>query len=626
MGGDRTDFFVSYAGTDRAWAKWVAWQLIQAGYRVELDVWDWGVGTDAVTAMSDALERADRMIALFSASYFQRERYTTEEWSSILVHVPGASRERLVPIRVEDIPAAKVPPLLRRLVYCDVFGVAEEQAREALLAAVAGPQRPSCKPDFPGQPGPSAKPEFPGSVLGGPEDGVRAGVAAQVLPPDVSEAVAASSVFVEAGGSARGSRKFRSSDGRHRKTAVVAGAVAIVIAAAVLADFGGVLHDISRALTTSQAGAPGPAGAVADQIIYTARTANDAGITLPSIVQDDLRQAGLAHQSIELTQIGYTGNVANSYIDMTPRTGSSSQDPVLRVPSREAQAIDVKISGIETAVNSASTAAGGGRALYVGLTRIDFTGAPVTIISSGIDLADPDDFRSLKWKTPPGEVVAAVKKADDLPALHGPVTFVIVPTAGPQPQLAQAQKGYLKGLWTALLTAAGATSVMFIDADGTTDVSASPSAPTVSVPSQPVTPIAQIPAPNGAVTCTVPGSYFVLGSADLLDTAKIIRDLTPCITAALGAHATFALDGWTSYEGPLNADGKPEYNDPKNQMLSVKRAQAIANLLVNELGVPASDITRTTGHGNIDQPDPDPRSAANRVVVITYVVRDTAKS
>jgi hypothetical protein len=27
-----------------------------------------------------------------------------------------------------------------------------------------------------------------------------------------------------------------------------------------------------------------------------------------------------------------------------------------------------------------------------------------------------------------------------------------------------------------------------------------------------------------------------------------------------------------------------------------------------------------TGHGNIDQPDPDPRSPDNRVVVITYTI------
>ncbi len=44
--GDRADFFVSHAGADRAWAEWVAWQLIDAGYTVELDAWDWGGGPE----------------------------------------------------------------------------------------------------------------------------------------------------------------------------------------------------------------------------------------------------------------------------------------------------------------------------------------------------------------------------------------------------------------------------------------------------------------------------------------------------------------------------------------------------------------------------------------------------
>ncbi len=58
-----------------------------AGFSVELDVWDWAVGQNFVTKMSDALARADRVVALFSAAYFERERYTTEEWSASLTHV-----------------------------------------------------------------------------------------------------------------------------------------------------------------------------------------------------------------------------------------------------------------------------------------------------------------------------------------------------------------------------------------------------------------------------------------------------------------------------------------------------------------------------------------------------------
>src|SRR5580704_2981854 len=148
MGGDRVDFFISHAGADRAWAEWAAWQLTEAGYRVELDVWGWAAGRNFVTAMSGGLGRADRVVALFSAAYFEPERYTAEEWAASLVHVPGVAAERLVPVRVEQVPAERVPPLLRPLIARDVFGVDEQAARRALLEAVAGPGRPVREPGF----------------------------------------------------------------------------------------------------------------------------------------------------------------------------------------------------------------------------------------------------------------------------------------------------------------------------------------------------------------------------------------------------------------------------------------------------------------------------------------------
>ena len=384
----------------------------------------------------------------------------------------------------------------------------------------------------------------------------------------------------------------------------------------------GVVAGAGYLLARHHIGAVGPSvhesnTVAAAQFVYTERTANDAAIVLPSLVQYNLRQIGQDHQSIELTAIGDTGNVSTSSIDMTPRTGNSSNDPPLKVGGRINQAINKKISGIETAVNS--PAASGGQALYAGLTKIDFTTAPVTIISTGIDLENPDNFRSLQWSVPAGEVVATVQKAGAQPALHGPVTFVLVPVVGPQPQLEQAQKDYLESVWRALLKAAGATSVQFVDATATAS-SAAPSAPTVAIPSFPGTPVPQVHR-GRSVTCTVPDSYFIFGQADLVDPAQTVLNLTPCITDALTAHATFALDGWASYEGPLNAEGKPEFDYVGNYTLSEERVKTIVNLLVDDLGVPQSAITRETAHGNLDQPNPDPRSPANRVVVITYTTK-----
>ena len=111
-------------------------------------MWDWAAGQNFVTKMSDALTRADRVVALFSAAYFERERYTAGEWSASMLHVPGAEG-RLVPVRVEKVPADRVPPLLRPLIACDVSGLGREQARRVLLEAVAGPRRPDGEPVFP---------------------------------------------------------------------------------------------------------------------------------------------------------------------------------------------------------------------------------------------------------------------------------------------------------------------------------------------------------------------------------------------------------------------------------------------------------------------------------------------
>ena len=167
--GEGTDFFVSHAGADRAWAEWVAWQLTEAGYTVELDLWDWAAGQNFVTAMSDALDRCERVVALFSAAYFDRSRYTADEWTAAALHLPSRGDNRLVPLRLEDVPVMQVPPMLRPLVFGDLFGVGEEQARQILLRAVAGPRRPDREPLFPGHgtPGGMSRLDRPGPRLPG---------------------------------------------------------------------------------------------------------------------------------------------------------------------------------------------------------------------------------------------------------------------------------------------------------------------------------------------------------------------------------------------------------------------------------------------------------------------------
>jgi hypothetical protein len=146
-GATGVDFFVSHAGSDRAWAEWVAWQLVEAGYTVEVDAWDWAAGENFVTRMHDAVDKARRVVALLSAAYFEEGRHTAAEWSAALVKNEQGGH-RLVPVQVE--PCA-VPRLLRPLLRAELSGVDEAEAVRRLRTAVRGPQRPDGAPQFPGR-------------------------------------------------------------------------------------------------------------------------------------------------------------------------------------------------------------------------------------------------------------------------------------------------------------------------------------------------------------------------------------------------------------------------------------------------------------------------------------------
>ncbi|MGW9448091.1 FxSxx-COOH system tetratricopeptide repeat protein, partial [Streptomyces sp. NPDC055632] len=138
-------FFISYAGSDRLWAEWVGWHLEKAGHQVILDVWDWRTGDDFVDRMDQALEAADAVVALFSRSYFEKGRWTQEEWTAAV-----ARRGRVIPLALEPVTTDDVPPLLAAKLRKDLHGMDEATALTALREAINGGTRPADNPAFPG--------------------------------------------------------------------------------------------------------------------------------------------------------------------------------------------------------------------------------------------------------------------------------------------------------------------------------------------------------------------------------------------------------------------------------------------------------------------------------------------
>jgi tetratricopeptide (TPR) repeat protein len=131
-----------------------------------LQAWDFAPGDNFVERMRDALEQADRTIALLSSGYLASP-YGSDEWTGAFLHDKDRAG-RLLPVRVE---ACELPRLLATRVYIDLAGLGRQQARQRLLEGVKrGRRRPEREPGFPGEQraggGGVAEPRFPAQ---GPE-------------------------------------------------------------------------------------------------------------------------------------------------------------------------------------------------------------------------------------------------------------------------------------------------------------------------------------------------------------------------------------------------------------------------------------------------------------------------
>ena len=146
--------FISVAGPDRAWARWIGQELRRAGYVVELDEWSWRAGSSFFDKMEHAISAADRMIIIMSPAYFSRSTYGREEREAALQ-------------RAHDVDGFCVPVVVApcdptsfvgRLSNINLVGFDEIAARQRLLDGVRGPQPPHLDEPMPWPGGSTATP------------------------------------------------------------------------------------------------------------------------------------------------------------------------------------------------------------------------------------------------------------------------------------------------------------------------------------------------------------------------------------------------------------------------------------------------------------------------------------
>jgi WD40 repeat protein len=174
-----TDFFISYAETDRAWAEWIGWHLEEAGYTTIVQAWDFAPGSNFVERTQRALTESRRMIAVLSPGYLA-SAYDGAEWQSVWRDDMRGDQRSLVPVRVEACDPAG---LLALVTSIELVGLDERRSRTRLLdeiaRAIAGDSRPPVAPRFPRME--ISGPPFPGGAAPHPANSGHA------LPERVAE-------------------------------------------------------------------------------------------------------------------------------------------------------------------------------------------------------------------------------------------------------------------------------------------------------------------------------------------------------------------------------------------------------------------------------------------------------
>ena len=156
-----SDFFISYTAADRLWSEWIAWELEEAGYSALVQAWDFRPGANFILEMDRAITAANRVILVVSAKSLASS-FVQSEWAARFRQDPAGESRRLLPVRIES---CDVEGLLGPMIYMDLVGLSEGQARTVLLAGVAGDRaKPTSAPAFPGGKATGAPPRrFPGT-------------------------------------------------------------------------------------------------------------------------------------------------------------------------------------------------------------------------------------------------------------------------------------------------------------------------------------------------------------------------------------------------------------------------------------------------------------------------------
>lgn len=144
---NKKDFFISYNHKDEDAARWIAWQLEKEGFTTIIQAWDFLPGNNFVEKMDNALKACKSTIAVLSHNYLN-SGFTKAEWQAAFAKDPTGEKRSLIPIRIQS---CDLEGLLGQIIYIDLVGLKEEEAKKKLLESVRSTRlKPGEPPPFKG--------------------------------------------------------------------------------------------------------------------------------------------------------------------------------------------------------------------------------------------------------------------------------------------------------------------------------------------------------------------------------------------------------------------------------------------------------------------------------------------
>jgi tetratricopeptide (TPR) repeat protein len=141
--GERYDFFLSRRGSVAAIAREVTNVLLEKGYTIRVEDYDFELGASFIEDMHEAIVRSRDLIILLTEDYL-RSPHTRKEFTSFEAQRLRSAEERhVVILRCEDVP---VEGLLADVVYQDLVGIAEPDERKRRIIAAAERQTQAAPP------------------------------------------------------------------------------------------------------------------------------------------------------------------------------------------------------------------------------------------------------------------------------------------------------------------------------------------------------------------------------------------------------------------------------------------------------------------------------------------------